>query len=70
MHGFDQSISLTLAPLSVVYLKFAPVKKRTPKISENTTAETSVKKTRAVKSSSTVKKSETSAKSKHSAKAE
>ena len=70
MHGFDQSISLTLAPLSVVYLKFAPVKKRTPKISENTTAETSVKKPRAVKSSSTVKKSETSAKSKHSAKAE
>ena len=31
MHGQDQSISMTLAPLSVVYLKYAPVKKRTPK---------------------------------------
>lgn len=31
MHGFDESISMTLAPLSVIYLKFAPVKKRTPK---------------------------------------
>ena len=31
MHGFEQSISMTLAPLSVIYLKFAPVKKRTPK---------------------------------------
>ncbi len=31
MHGHDQSISMTLAPLSVVYLKYAPVKKRTPK---------------------------------------
>ena len=31
MHGFENSISLTLAPLSVIYLKYAPVKKRTPK---------------------------------------
>lgn len=31
MHGFDNCISMTLAPLSVIYLKFAPVKKRTPK---------------------------------------
>ena len=31
MHGHDQSISMTLAPLSVVYLRYAPVKKRTPK---------------------------------------
>ena len=31
MHGHDQSISMTLAPLSVIYLKYAPVKKRTPK---------------------------------------
>ena len=31
MHGFDNSISMTLAPLSVIYLKYAPVKKRTPK---------------------------------------
>ncbi|MCM1314620.1 MAG: 1,4-alpha-glucan branching protein GlgB [Muribaculaceae bacterium] len=32
MHGFEQCISMTLAPLSVIYLKFAPVKKRTPKV--------------------------------------
>ena len=31
MHGFDNSISMTLAPLSVIYLKFQPVKKRAPK---------------------------------------
>lgn len=31
MHGHDQSISMTLAPLSVIYLKYASVKKRTPK---------------------------------------
>lgn len=31
MHGFDDSISMTLAPLSVIYLKFSPVKKRAPK---------------------------------------
>ena len=31
MHGFDNSISMTLAPLSVIYLKYTPVKKRTPK---------------------------------------
>lgn len=69
MHGFDQSISMTLAPLSVIYLKFAPVKKRTPKVSEDKTAETSIKKTRTAKSSGTAEKSETSAKKK-SAKAE
>ncbi len=40
MHGYDQSISLKIAPLSVMYLKYAPVKKRTPK------EETSVKKTK------------------------
>ena len=34
MHGFDNSISMTLAPLSVIYLKYAPVKKRTPKTEE------------------------------------
>lgn len=32
MHGHDQSISMTLAPLSVIYLKYTPVKKRTPKV--------------------------------------
>ncbi|MCQ2491286.1 MAG: 1,4-alpha-glucan branching protein GlgB [Ruminococcus sp.] len=31
MHGFDDSISLTLAPLSVMYLKLAPARKRTAK---------------------------------------
>lgn len=67
MHGFDQSISMTLAPLSVIYLKFAPVKKRTPK-TESTKAETTVKKTRSAKSSGT-SKPETSAKKK-TAKAE
>jgi len=29
MHGFDDSISMTLAPLSVIYLKHSPTKKRT-----------------------------------------
>ncbi len=29
MHGMEQSISMTLAPLSVMYLKYNPVKKRT-----------------------------------------
>ena len=28
MHGYDQSISLTIAPLSVMYLKYSPIKKR------------------------------------------
>ena len=40
MHGFDNSISMTLAPLSVIYLKYAPVKKRTPK-TEGTPKKTS-----------------------------
>ena len=31
MHGFEQCISLTLAPLSVLYLKYTPVKKRAPR---------------------------------------
>ncbi|MBP8593871.1 MAG: 1,4-alpha-glucan branching protein GlgB [Ruminococcus sp.] len=43
MHGFDDSIAMTLPPLSVMYLKFAPVKKRAPKDS----GETPVKKTKA-----------------------
>ncbi|MGN0605228.1 MAG: 1,4-alpha-glucan branching protein GlgB [Oscillospiraceae bacterium] len=28
MHGYDQSISLTIAPLSVMYLKYSPIKRR------------------------------------------
>lgn len=41
MHGFDNSISMTLAPLSVIYLKYTPVKKRTPK-TEGTPKKTGV----------------------------
>ena len=41
MHGFDNSILMTLAPLSVIYLKYAPVKKRTPK-TEGTPKKTGV----------------------------
>ena len=41
MHGFDNSISMTLAPLSVIYQKYAPVKKRTPK-TEGTPKKTGV----------------------------
>jgi 1,4-alpha-glucan branching enzyme len=40
MHGYDQCISLKLAPLSVIYLKYAPVKKR---ITSKTKSENSVK---------------------------
>ncbi len=39
MHGFEDSISMTLAPLSVIYLKYAPVKKRTPKNTDETPKE-------------------------------
>ena len=61
MHGFDNSISLTLAPLSVVYLKYAPVKKRTPKaeVTEEATDSSSNKQKEsktAKKSTATVKK--------------
>ena len=31
MHGNDNSITMTLAPLSVIYLRYVPVKKREPK---------------------------------------
>ncbi len=54
MHGFDDSISMTLAPLSVIYLKYSPVKKRAAKTADTLTAG---------------KKAKTSAKSKNSAKA-
>jgi len=48
MHGHDNSISMTLAPLSVIYLRFAPVKKREPKKDEGvvkTVRKTAQKKT-------------------------
>ncbi len=34
MHGFDESISLSLAPLSVIYLKYSPIKRKTAKTDE------------------------------------
>ncbi|MDE6784053.1 MAG: 1,4-alpha-glucan branching protein GlgB [Ruminococcus sp.] len=43
MHGFDQSISMTLAPLSVMYLKTTPRKKNTKPAEE--TVKTSSRKT-------------------------
>lgn len=46
MHGHDQSISMTLAPLSVIYLKYAPVKKRTPKAKAETDTPEKPKRTR------------------------
>ena len=55
MHGFDDSISMTLAPLSAIYLKFSPVKKRAPKTE---------------KASDTEKKAKAPAKTRQSAKAE
>ena len=55
MHGFDDSISMTLAPLSAIYLKFSPVKKRAPKTE---------------KASDTEKKAIAPAKTRQSAKAE
>jgi 1,4-alpha-glucan branching enzyme len=44
MHGFDDSIALTLPPLSVQYLKYSPVKRRAAK---SDPGETPVKKTKA-----------------------
>ena len=35
MHGFDDSISLTLAPLSVMYLKLAPARKKSVKAADS-----------------------------------
>ncbi len=49
MHGFDDSISLTLAPLSVIYLKYAPVKKRKVKTIKSKTKKSSEIKTESSK---------------------
>lgn len=43
MHGFEQCISMTLAPLSVIYLKYVPTKKK--KASRKQTDESQAKKT-------------------------
>lgn len=43
MHGFDESISMTLAPLSVIYLKFAPAVSKKNSDNEKNTAQKAVK---------------------------
>lgn len=43
MHGYDQCISITLAPLSVTYFKFVPRKARTIKTSEEKPAKAAKK---------------------------
>lgn len=45
MHGFEQCISMTLAPLSVIYLKYTPVKKRAPRKAAVTKAPAKPKRT-------------------------
>jgi 1,4-alpha-glucan branching enzyme len=49
MHGFDQSVALTLPPLSVQYYKFTPKKKRAAKKQDDQPAEEKPKRTRAKK---------------------
>ncbi len=44
MHGFDQCVALTLAPLSVMYLKNEPVKKKRKTVKKAATAKTAKKK--------------------------
>ena len=76
MHGNDNSITMTLAPLSVIYLRFSPVKKRTaaPK-TDGSGAEAPMKKTSGAKASAEkaaaekVRKTRPSAKKDPSAKA-
>ncbi len=71
IHGFDQCISMTLAPLSVIYLKYAPVKKRTPKATAETKVSEESKKTKkSTEKDDSVKKTKTSTKSGRSVKAE
>ena len=70
MHGHDNSITMTLAPLSVIYLRYAPVKKREPKTGKEKLTVKAVKKP-AAKSRKTVtavpvKRSKTTAKKKES----
>ncbi len=55
MHGFDNSISMTLAPLSVMYLKTL-VRKKTVSTEEKVVAEPTKKKTKAVKKNTVVDK--------------
>ena len=60
MHGFEQCISMTLAPLSVLYLEYAPVKKRAPR--KTTAAKSTATKKAAVKPKKTVTRTESAAK--------
>ena len=76
MHGHDNSITMTLAPLSVIYLRYSPVKRRTaaPK-TEGSAAEAPKKKTTGTKKSAEkvsaepVRKTRSAAKKDPSAKA-
>ena len=70
MHGFDQCISMTLAPLSVIYLKFAPVKKRTPKATAEIAVPDKDKNTKKSSEKTDVKKTKKSSNSKSTVKAE
>ena len=76
MHGLDNSISMTLAPLSVIYIKYSPVKKRNtvPKadeaVAENVkTSSAKTKDTADKEAAGAVKKKRPSAKKEPSAKA-
>lgn len=78
MHGHDNSISMTIAPLSVIYLKYSPVKKREPKAVNaeakkapvrKRTASASKTSAKSVKAADNTEKTKTSAKKKTSAKA-
>ena len=61
MHGYDNSISMTLAPLSVIYIRFSPVKKREPK-ADSSTVKTAAKKTTVKKTTAAGKKTASAAK--------
>ena len=52
MHGHDNSITMTLAPLSVIYLRYEPTKKREPR--QKTEIVTSVKKRTAIRTKKAV----------------
>jgi len=72
MHGHDNSITMTLAPLSVIYLRYVPVKKRDAK--PKPAASAKKKTATAAKAAPTVKKAapaakKTAAKSKSTASA-
>ena len=78
MHGHDNSISMTLAPLSVIYLKYSPVKKREPKAENAEAKKAPVRKrtasavktsAKSAKAADNAEKPKTSAKKKISAKA-